>query len=233
MMGVDARRTCAMFNRIARHYDFANRVLSCGVDLWWRRCMVRELPPGDALDVLDLASGTGDVALAVSRNRPGARVVGCDIALEMLRIGRKKCRRTMVRFCGGDATRLPFPAASFDCVTMAFGLRNIPDRVGCLAEIRRVLRPGGRLLVLEFSLPRSRVIRWLYLAYFRRILPWLGGMISGERSAYQYLISSVQAFPSVGAVTETMEKGGFQTATRQLTAGIATLYVGSASQPRS
>jgi len=195
--------------------------------------MVRELPPGDALDVLDLASGTGDVALAVSRNRPGARVVGCDIALEMLRIGRKKCRRTMVRFCGGDATRLPFPAASFDCVTMAFGLRNIPDRVGCLAEIRRVLRPGGRLLVLEFSLPRNRVIRRLYLAYFRRILPWLGGMISGDRPAYQYLISSVQAFPSVAAVTEAMEKGGFRTVARQLTAGIATLYIGSASQPRN
>lgn len=222
-----------MFNRIAGTYDLLNRLLSMGIDQRWRRELARNLPSGNGLAVLDLATGTGDQLISILSGENGGRFsrgVGLDPAEEMLAHGRAKLRTAglagKAEMQLGDAQTLPFPDASFDAVTISFGIRNVADAPRALREMARVLKPGGRLLVLEFSLPPNPAARALYLTYFRHILPAIGGLISGQGAAYRYLNETVEAFPYGEAFCEWLRAAGFfRTQARPLTLGIATLYV--------
>lgn len=221
----------SMFGRIARRYDLANRLLSGGRDVAWRRRLVAATRAGAPRDVLDLATGSGDVAFALSRALPGARIIGADFCAPMLEeAGRKQSAAggyANVRFLPGDALALPFPDASFDAVTIAFGLRNLADRARGLAEMRRVLRPGGRLLVLEFSQPFAW-FRPCYLLYLRRILPVIAGTVTGDRAAYVYLNESIEVFPGRAALAAEITAAGFTSVrARALTAGIVALHEAS------
>ncbi len=209
------------FNLIARRYDFLNRVLSLGIDKYWRSYVVSNLPKSSNLHILDVATGTGDLALAMARgNQNVVSVTGVDIADNMMSIGREKIDQlgfsAMIDLQHGNAEHLHFPDASFDAVSISFGLRNVRDKLKALSEMKRVLKPGGRLLILEFSLPQNRFIRSLYLFYFRHILPWLGGLISGNYQAYRYLNKSVEQFDA--SILSDMKP-------IPLSFGIATLYV--------
>ncbi|NOY45358.1 MAG: bifunctional demethylmenaquinone methyltransferase/2-methoxy-6-polyprenyl-1,4-benzoquinol methylase UbiE [Deltaproteobacteria bacterium] len=223
-----ARAVRAMFSAIAPTYDLLNRILSLGVDVGWRRQMVRRLPSG-CRRVLDLACGTGDVALEIVRQRPAARVFGADFALPMLRAGTPKLRRrgaaARILLQNASAEDLPYRDATFDAATMAFGIRNVVRRERALAELHRVLRPGGRLLILDFSIPRSSGLAALYRVYFHRVLPFVGGLISGNFDAYRYLPRSVEGFPPRHRFAAMMARAGFERPRyRDLTFGIATLY---------
>jgi demethylmenaquinone methyltransferase / 2-methoxy-6-polyprenyl-1,4-benzoquinol methylase len=217
-----------MFGRIARRYDLANRLLSGGRDVAWRRRLVAAVRAGAPREVLDLATGSGDVAFALSRALPAARIVGADFCLPMLEEAERKQRTAggydNVAFQPGDALALPFPAASFEAVTIAFGLRNLADRARGLAEMRRVLRPGGRLFVLEFSQPYAW-FRPCYLFYLRRILPAFAGRVTGDRAAYVYLNESIESFPDRAALAAEISAAGFSAVkARALTFGIVALH---------
>lgn len=227
---MDKSKTWTVFNKIAPSYDLLNRLLSFNIDQLWRRRLVNAIPFRKGLDVLDLGTGTGDVALSIWKLAKSriARLVGLDPAIQMLSIASQKTPPSCpVTWVHGDAQALPFPDHSFDVVTMAFAIRNVPDPDAVLREIRRVLRQDGRALILEFSLPKSALIRTLYLIYFRKVLPIIGGLISKDRQAYRYLNESVEAFPYGVVFAEKMSKAGFKTVQFfPLTFGIATLYVG-------
>ncbi len=223
-----------MFDRIASRYDLLNRVLSGGIDSLWRRSVVRELPaaaPG-TLRLLDLATGTADQILGIlaADDRVGS-AVGVDISSGMLELGRTKLQaRSLdhrVDLQLADAMTLPFAAGSFDVATMAFGIRNVVDPPCALREILRVLRPGGRVVILEFSVPRFAPVRALYLGYFRHVLPRVGGWISGDRAAYRYLNQTAETFPAGEAFCGLLREAGFsEVSHRALTLGIATIYRG-------
>jgi demethylmenaquinone methyltransferase / 2-methoxy-6-polyprenyl-1,4-benzoquinol methylase len=215
-----------MFDRISPRYDFLNRMLSFRRDVYWRRRIVAAFADARPLRVLDLATGTGDVLIALSKQGLISRGVGADIAANMLaRAHEKTAGNDALSFVRADGMDLPFGAGAFDAVTIAFGLRNMPDAGAALREMHRVLKPGGRLVVLEFSLPDLALLRWVYLVYFRHVLPVLGGLISGDYRAYGYLNRSVEYFPHGAALCRIINTCGFQQATaRPMTAGIATLY---------
>jgi len=206
------------FDAIAPRYDLTNRVISLGIDLHWRRVAVRQLREAPAGGVaLDLACGTCDMALEVLRQRRAARVVGADLSRVMLGLARKKLDQRLGRR-GGDggvdlvnapAEALPFRDGSFDAVTIAFGLRNVPDYRAGLAEMLRVLRPGGRACILEFSTPPSKLWWKVYNYYFFNVLPRIGGLITGREAAYRYLTDSVSRFPDARALKAAMEEAGF------------------------
>jgi demethylmenaquinone methyltransferase / 2-methoxy-6-polyprenyl-1,4-benzoquinol methylase len=211
-----------MFGAIARRYDLANHALSCGTDFYWRKCaadMVASWRPGK---IVDLATGTGDLALAVQKKLPDAEVTGVDFLPEMLELARRKgVRKTIL----ADAMKLPFPDASFDCVTIAFGLRNMENWKDALVEMSRVLRPDGRLLVLEFSLPTVSILRIIYRFYLHRCLPLLGSFLTRKKSAYDYLGDSIEVFPSGHAMIDLIEASGFKHVTlKPLSYGIVTIY---------
>lgn len=218
-----------MFDRIAPTYDRLNRLLSLRSDVRWRNCVARALAARRVRSVLDVATGTADLLLAVRRHVPHLRrAVGVDLAADMLRIGRAKLARAgcAAELLVGDAHRLPFADGGFDAVTVGFGIRNMDDRPRALGEMYRVLAPGGTLAVLEFSLPASRRLRALYLAYFRHLLPAIGRLISGDAQAYRYLNDSVEAFPSGERFVALLRRAGFAEVTvRALTFGVATLYL--------
>jgi len=224
-------RIAGMFDQIAARYDLLNLVLSGGLDRRWRRRAVRALALSGRERVLDVCTGTGDLAMAALRARAGARdVVGVDFAGAMLARARDKARRAGLggRFhlAQGDATRLPLPAASVDAVMVAFGIRNVERPADALAEFRRVLRPGGRLAVLEFGQPRSALVRAVYGWYGRHVLPRIGRAVSRHPDAYEYLPASVAAFPAGGAFVTLLRHAGFEAATAvPLTFGIVYLYV--------
>jgi demethylmenaquinone methyltransferase/2-methoxy-6-polyprenyl-1,4-benzoquinol methylase len=210
-----------MFGRIAGRYDLANHVLSGGADFWWRRRAAKIVEEWRPKDVLDLATGSGDLALAIQRRLPEARVTAADFSIEMLSVARAKGVRETVP---ADALQLPFDFESFDCVTVAFGLRNMADWDRALGEMSRVLRHGGHLLVLDFSLPAG-AIRPAYRFYLHHCLPLLASLVTGQRAAYDYLGGSIEKFPSGKAMTGLVEKNGFvQAAAEPLTGGIATIY---------
>jgi demethylmenaquinone methyltransferase/2-methoxy-6-polyprenyl-1,4-benzoquinol methylase len=211
-----------MFGAIARRYDLANHTLSCGTDFYWRGCaadIVASWRPGK---IVDLATGTGDLALALQKKLPDAAVTGVDFVPEMLELAQRKgVRQTIV----ADAMQLPFSDGSFDCVTIAFGLRNMEDWGGALAEMSRVLGRDGHLLVLEFSLPTRPIVRSIYRLYLHRCLPLLGSLLTRKKSAYDYLGDSIEEFPSGRAMIDLIEASGFRHATLQpLSYGIATIY---------
>jgi len=220
-----------MFGRIARRYDLANRLLSGGRDQGWRRRLVAAVRREQPQSVLDLATGSGDVALALAEVLPpSAAILGMDFCLPMLEEAERKRRAgagggyARVRFQAGDALALPLADGAFDAVTISFGLRNLADRPRALAEIRRVLRPGGRLLVLEFSQP-GPILRPFYFFYLRRILPALAGWITRDRAAYDYLNASIVAFPGRAALAAELGAAGFAAcAATGLTGGIVALH---------
>ncbi len=229
----DPAQINTMFARIAPRYDAANRVLSLGTDRWWRHRLVAaacRIPPQE---VLDLATGSGDVALALARVLPaGAMVQGMDFCAPMIAEAVKKLSRTgglqaKVAFLVGDALALPLADESIDVVTIAFGLRNLADRARGFREMRRVLRPGGRLLVLEFSQPAAW-FRPAYYFYLRQVLPWLATRVTGDRAAYEYLGGSVGAFPDHAALAAEMLAAGFVPVNvTRMTLGIVALHEGT------
>lgn len=220
-----------MFNRIAPRYDFLNHFLSFNRDVTWRRAVADLLPPGDNLRVLDLASGTGDQLLALYDSGRVRSGVGIDPAVAMLEIGRKKIseRKLESVLClkEGSAEHIDSEDRQFDAVSMAFGIRNVTDVGQSLNEIFRVLKPGGRALILEFSLPGGRINRAGYLFYLRHILPYLGSALSGDSAAYRYLNQTVETFPHGEVFCQLMREGGFRNVTPYpMTLGVATIYQG-------
>src|SRR4051812_11136947 len=217
----DPESVRAMFGRIARRYDLANHVLSGGADFLWRRRAARIVAGWKPSDVLDLATGSGDLVLAIQRRLPNARIVAADFSREMIEVARKKgVANTMV----ADALQLPFPDSSFDCVTVAFGLRNMADWDRALCEMARVLRHRGHLLVLDFSLPAG-ALRPAYRFYLHRCLPILASIVTGQKAAYDYLGGSIEKFPSGAEMLHLIERNGFMNAVAEpLTGGIATIY---------
>ena len=210
-----------MFGGIARRYDLANHVLSGGADFFWRRRAAKIVASWQPRDVLDLATGSGDLAIAIQCRLPEAKIVAADFSPEMLEIARAKGVRNTTT---ADALQLPFENGSFDAVTVAFGLRNMADWDRALWEMSRVLRDRGHLLVLDFSLPPG-VLRPAYRFYLHRCLPFLASIVTGQKAAYDYLGGSIENFPSGTAMLDLIERNGFRNAIAQpLTGGIATIY---------
>ena len=226
-MTTQPARVRKMFGSIARRYDLANHLLSCGTDFYWRRHAAEIVTDWQPHRVADLATGTGDLALALQKRLPRADVVGVDVLPEMLDLAQQKGVRQIVL---ADAMNLPFDDASFDCVTIAFGLRNLENWAAALAEMWRALKPNGHLLVLEFSLPRMPILRAIYRFYLHRCLPLLGSSLTGTKSAYDYLGDSIEEFPDGSAMCELMAGNGFTDARAEpLTGGIVTIYTAQKS----
>jgi demethylmenaquinone methyltransferase/2-methoxy-6-polyprenyl-1,4-benzoquinol methylase len=231
----EPERIAGMFDAIAPRYDLLNRLLSGGLDVRWRATAIRSLALRGGETVLDLCTGTADLAIASATASPGAAaVVGVDFAGQMLRLGQEKlARRGLARRVGlvqGDAMRIPLASASVDAATVAFGIRNVERPEATFADVFRVLRPGGRFAVLEFGVPRVPGVRQAYLAYFRHVLPRIGSLVSGHASAYRYLPASVGSFPEPDQVVASLMATGFsQVRADSLSLGIVYLY--SASKP--
>ena len=224
-----------MFAEIAPRYDLVNRLLSGGIDVLWRRTTVRRVPLPAAGSLLDVCCGTGDLALAYAAAAgPEVRIVASDFCRPMLDRGEEKAARAgrAIEWIEADAMALPFADAEFDLVTVAFGLRNIADTARGLAEMARVTKPGGRLAILEFSLPRSALIRTGYLWYFRNVLPRLGNAVARNGSdAYTYLNQSVEEFPSGERLAALVRAAGYETVEMvPLSFGIATLTIATRGQ---
>lgn len=218
-----------MFNSISRKYDRVNRVLSFGIDHFWRKMINRHIPKGSDVALLDCATGTCDQLIAIAKKHSLQRIAGVDLAEDMLALGREKLKRLglidRVELKCASACELPYQNGTFDCITMSFGIRNVQGN--CLPEFLRVLKPGGRCLILEFSLPKNLLIRKLHLFYLRHILPFLGGLLSGNREAYSYLNKTIEAFPSGNRFLELLRENGFTNCKAiPLTFGVANLYIG-------
>ncbi|MBS0616508.1 MAG: bifunctional demethylmenaquinone methyltransferase/2-methoxy-6-polyprenyl-1,4-benzoquinol methylase UbiE [Verrucomicrobia bacterium] len=221
-----------MFNSISPTYDVTNRILSLGIDKWWRKKVASFLPKQEKITLLDVATGTGDQLLALmDRSKNITQAIGVDPAYQMLQIAEEKARRKPYRFRlewrEASASHLPFAPHSFDVATISFGIRNIPEPVLAMQEIRRVLKNQGKLLVLEFSKPTHPWLQAAHLWYLRKILPKVGGFISKNPAAYEYLNTTIEAFPSGPAFCILMKEAGFQeVSAHPLTGGIVTLYQG-------
>jgi demethylmenaquinone methyltransferase/2-methoxy-6-polyprenyl-1,4-benzoquinol methylase len=225
----DPKAVNSMFARIATRYDVANHLLSGGVDYWWRQRLVRTVRDCQPDAILDLATGSGDVAFALADGLPPeTQITGMDFCQPMLDEAVKKrpgsARWTKIEFHQGDGMALPLPDAQFDAVTISFGLRNMADRHKALSEMRRVLRPNGRLFVLEFSQP-SWWFRPFYYFYLKFLLPVIAGVVTGDRSAYEYLCGSIEQFPDRPAMSEEILRAGFKSVTATpMTFGIVALH---------
>ena len=226
-----------MFDRIAHRYDVLNRSLSLGRDVAWRKRLRRHLPLGRELRLVDLATGTADQILFLLEGRATiVEAVGYDLSEEMLARGREKIEKRglgdVVTLHTGDAMCSPRADDSADVITISFGIRNVEDVPTALADMRRALVPGGRLLILECSLPPNRFVRAGYLFYFRHLLPRLGGWVSGDSYAYNYLNKTVETFPCGEAFCALMRNAGFtEVRAEALTFGVATLYSGIKPEP--
>jgi demethylmenaquinone methyltransferase/2-methoxy-6-polyprenyl-1,4-benzoquinol methylase len=220
-------RVRQMFGSIARRYDLANHALSCGADFYWRDRAAQIVTGWNAGKIVDLATGTGDLAVAIQQKLPAAKLVAVDFLPEMLELARRKgVRRTIV----ADAMKLPFADSSFDCVTVAFGLRNMENWGAALREMNRVLKTDSHVLVLEFSLPRMSILRAVYRFYLHHCMPLLGSFLTRQKNAYDYLGDSIEEFPSGKTMLQLMETSGFRNTTAEpLTGGIVTIYTGEKS----
>lgn len=213
-----------LFASIAGRYQTVNHLLSGGLDWYWRAVAVRLMRPWRPNLVLDVATGSGDLASAIGRSFPGCRVVGADFCRPMLDVAR---RRGLPELVEADGLGLPFPDGAFDAVTVAFGLRNMASWEGGLKEMARVLKPGGRLLILDFSLPTLPVVRPLYRFYLHRILPIVAGLATGRTDAYEYLGGSIEKFPSGETMMSLIRQCGFtETTARPLSLGTVSIYTG-------
>ena len=238
----DSPRIAGMFDAIAGRYDFLNHLLSAGLDKQWRKRAVAALRLTGRETVLDLCTGTADLALAAMTAQPSARrVIGVDFSAAMLRIGNEKVRRwgpigpvaSAIDLVRGDAMQIPLRDGTVDAATIGFGIRNVEQPAAACREISRVLRPGGALVILEFSLPQSPALRNFYLWYFRRVLPLIGRVVSKHPSAYTYLPASVAAFPSPGEFAQHLRDAGFGTVRAvALTFGIVYMFVAVKEPPR-
>ncbi|HEV2984075.1 MAG TPA: bifunctional demethylmenaquinone methyltransferase/2-methoxy-6-polyprenyl-1,4-benzoquinol methylase UbiE [Vicinamibacterales bacterium] len=223
-------RIAGMFDAIARRYDLLNHVLSGGIDRRWRKRAIRSLALTGTERVLDLCTGTGDLAVAAARARPSAaRVVGIDFAGAMLQVGREKLRKAdldaRIMLVRGDATRLPLDEGVMDAITIGFGIRNVEDMEGACREMRRVLKPGGRLAILEFAVPTVPGVSALYLWYLHHVLPRIGRAISRHHAAYGYLTASIDAFSTPDEFVKILRQGGFMAVSAvPLTFGSVILY---------
>ncbi len=216
-----------MFSAIAPRYDFLNRLLSLGIDRGWRRTLVRIALREENKAILDVACGTGDVSLELRQKAPRARIVGLDFSQAMLDLAQVKIDHAQagIELVAASAEELPFSPADFDLLTIAFGIRNVVDKKKALAEFYRVLKPHGRLAILEFSQPQAAWLRALYNFYFFKVLPLVGGLFA-RRSAYRYLPDSVAKFPCQDEFSGWLKEAGFrQCRYHSLTFGIATLYL--------
>ena len=229
MTAIDPRTVQGYFNAIAGRYDLLNTVLSFGMHVLWKRRAIRSADVSVGQRVLDLCGGTADLALRANRRFPAARTWVYDFSREMLAVGRDKARAQGARIdlVQGDALCLAIPDNTFDCVLIGFGLRNLADREAGLREMYRVLRPGGRLVCLEFSHPEPSWFAYVYRSYARRVIPAVGSLLAGARDAYAYLPASIQAFPGPVPLAGMMTEAGFrQVSFRLLSRGIAALHLG-------
>ncbi len=218
-----------MFDGIAARYDLLNRIISLGIDQSWRRKTVAALALSPSHQVLDLATGTADLAILVARTEPGARITGLDPSIKMLEVGQQKIAAAQledrIALIEGDAQKLPFPSDSFDGVCMAFGIRNVPDRAQALREMSRVTKSGGRIAILELAEPKGGVMGGLARFHVHTVVPWLGSILSGS-AEYRYLQRSIAAFPPAEDFAKLMTSCGLRMlAVDPLTFGVATLYV--------
>jgi demethylmenaquinone methyltransferase/2-methoxy-6-polyprenyl-1,4-benzoquinol methylase len=211
------------FAGIARRYVIANHVLSLGVDVWWRKRTARWIAQNPPASLLDLATGSGDLIQSIQTACPNSLILGADFSVPMMREAQ---RRLVPCLVAADGMALPFQSAAFDAVTVAFGLRNMASWPRALDEMNRVLRPGGRLYILDFSIPAFPGVRQAYLFYLKQIMPRIAGWITGQREAYEYLCGSIERFPSGRAMEKLVTDNGFATCeTKHLTLGIASLYI--------
>ncbi|MBI4805729.1 MAG: bifunctional demethylmenaquinone methyltransferase/2-methoxy-6-polyprenyl-1,4-benzoquinol methylase UbiE [Desulfovibrio sp.] len=220
-----------MFDTIAEGYDMQNSMLSLRIDVLWRKKLARLIAADRPVTVVDVAVGTAEVAMEIARQRPKARLVGVDFTPAMLLVGKRKLAKRglseRIRMLAGDARRLPLPDACADYVTISFGIRNVEERDQALAEFYRVLKPGGTLFVMEFSLPDNPALRFLYRLYFDHILPPFGNWLSRTDYAYSYLMESVYAFPDPEKFSGEIKQAGFeQGAQVPLSGGIARIHSG-------
>lgn len=233
MKGPDTNKIRTLFDSIATDYDRLNHLLSLGTDRSWRRRALKWIvDPAREQKILDVACGTGDFSIAIARKAdPAAKVTGVDLSEGMLAVMKEKVKESgldrMISCEVGNAESLRFDDNSFDCVTIAFGIRNFEHRQTALKEILRVLKPGGNLVILELSVPSDRVLRFFYKLYFTRVLPVIGGLVSGDRAAYNYLPASVLKFPGKKEWMQTMVDCGYSDVShKSFTFGICRLYCG-------
>ena len=221
----------AMFGSIARRYDLANHVLSCGCDFLWRKRAAKIVSAWNPTAVVDLAAGTGDLTLALEKVLPQAEIIAADFSEEMLAVAKSKgVRRTVT----ADALALPFSDGAVDCLTIAFGLRNIKDWGAAVGEMARVLNDRGHVLIMEFSLPTMSILRAVYRFYLHRMLPLMGSLLTQKRSAYDYLGDSIEKFPGGEAMLRLIEANGFRNATAEpLSGGVVTIYTAEKSATAS
>jgi demethylmenaquinone methyltransferase/2-methoxy-6-polyprenyl-1,4-benzoquinol methylase len=211
-----------MFGSIARRYDLANHALSCGFDFVWRKRAADIVAGWNPKKVVDLAAGTGDLTLALEKALPHSEIVAADFSEEMLAIAKAKGVKNVVV---ADALALPFEDREFNCLTIAFGLRNIKDWSAALGEMARALNDNGHLLIMEFSLPQISMLRAIYRFYLHRLIPILGSLLTGKKSAYDYLGDSIEQFPGGETMLRLIESSGFRNASAEpLSGGIVTIY---------
>ena len=220
-----------VFSRVASKYDVMNDLMSGGVHRLWKDAMMDWLAPRPGQRLLDVAGGTGDVAFRFLRRAPGATAVVCDMTEGMLAEGRKRAETQAMEgridWVAGDAMALPFPDASFDTVTISFGIRNVTRPEAALAEFHRVLKRGGRLMVLEFSRIPNDALQWAYDRYSFNVIPVMGQVVTGDRDSYQYLVESIRRFPDQDSFAAMIRAAGFgNVAFRNLTMGVACLHSG-------
>ena len=221
-----------MFDKIAPYYDYLNRFLSLGIDITWRNKLIAKLSPTQPRRILDVATGTADLAIAMAKSIKPDSVIGMDISTEMLKVGDqkiiKKSLASVVTLEHGDSENLQYNDGQFDAVTAAFGVRNFENLKAGLSEMYRVLEPGGKMMILEFSRPRVFPIKQLFNAYFKYLLPVIGRLKSKDPKAYQYLYESVQVFPDYDQFTSILSEVGFsKTSYQPLSFGICTIYEGT------
>lgn len=230
MQDLSRKEIWKMFDTISPTYDRVNRWMTFGLDLYWRRKMVTFLPDGEQLIVLDCATGTADQALILLQHSNRiSKIVGIDLSEEMLCYGKKKVERcpyaNKVELKKASALEIPYENETFHCVTISFGIRNVVDVNACLKEMLRVLKPGGKVLILETSIPENRILKKMHKIYLGQILPRIGGWISRKKSAYEYLQKTAEKFPSGDTFCSLLQQAGFHRAScRPLTLGVVSIY---------
>lgn len=230
-LSIRKKESFKIFDDIAKTYDFLNHLLSMGIDVYWRNRLLKKIQNKADLVALDLATGTGDLAITLSKHNHVKKVLGMDLSKGMVSIGETKVKDkgldNIINFQIGDACNIPLEDNSFDVVTISFGIRNFPDPKKSLREILRVLKPGGRLLILEFGMPKNFLVSAVYTFYFRYLLPFVGNLVSGHGDAYTYLNKTVEDFAYGQDFADWMKEAGFNNVKfEELTFGISNLYRG-------